>query len=139
AIAGEAELHASWLTPATGVSAATFAARPTPVTSAYLDHLRSVAFSGDYAVLIAAVLPCFWLYADLGVRLQAGEPSERVSDPRHPYSSWLATYADPAFALATEQAIDHVAREAARVDEHRRESMHRAFVAAAAHERAFFD
>src|SRR5690606_12163770 len=68
AIAGEAELHASWLTPATGVSAATFAARPTPVTSAYLDHLRSVAFSGDYAVLIAAVLPCFWLYADLGVR-----------------------------------------------------------------------
>lgn len=139
AIEGELVLHASWLTPGTGVSPATFAVQSSPATSAYLDHLRAVAFDGDYAVLIAALLPCFWLYTDLGVRLQAGEFGERTRDPQHPYSSWLATYADPAFTAATEQAIKHVTRAATRADEQRRRSMHRAFATSSAHERAFFD
>ncbi|MCR2609600.1 hypothetical protein NSP63_24005, partial [Salmonella enterica] len=77
-IAGELDLHASWLTPAQGVSAATFAAEPAPATVAYLDHLRSVAFGGDYAEIVAAVLPCFWLYTDLGRRLHAGEFGEHA-------------------------------------------------------------
>ncbi|MDQ0615965.1 hydroxymethylpyrimidine kinase/phosphomethylpyrimidine kinase/thiamine-phosphate diphosphorylase [Microbacterium sp. W4I4] len=139
AIAGEVELHASWITPGAGVSATTFAAAADATTTAYLDHLRAVAFGGDYAVLIAALLPCFWLYTDLGVRLQAGEFGDRTHDPRHPYSSWLATYADPAFAAASEHAIGHVTRAAAQSDEDRRRRMHRAFAASAAHERAFFD
>ena len=139
AIAGELALHASWLTPGTGVSAATFAAEPSAVTTAYLDHLRALAFTGDYSVLIAAVLPCFWLYTDLGVRLHAGEFGERARDPQHPYASWLATYADPDFATATDQAIGYVMRAAAAADEQQRTRMHRAFATAAAHERAFFD
>ncbi len=108
-IVGELELHASWLTPAHGVSAATFAAQPAPATTAYLDHLRSVAFGGDYAEIIAAVLPCFWLYTDLGRRLHAGEFGEYARDAGHPYASWLATYADPAFEEATRTAIAYVA------------------------------
>jgi len=139
AIDGELELHASWITPGAGVSAATFSATADATTTAYLDHLRAVAFGGDYAVLIAALLPCFWLYTDLGVRMQAGEFGARPRDPQHPYSSWLATYADPVFAAATEQAIGHVTRAAAQSDRNRRERMHRAFTTSSAHERAFFD
>jgi hydroxymethylpyrimidine kinase/phosphomethylpyrimidine kinase/thiamine-phosphate diphosphorylase len=139
AIDGELELHASWITPGAGVSAATFSATADATTTAYLDHLRAVAFGGDYAVLIAALLPCFWLYTDLGVRMQAGEFGDRTRDPQHPYSSWLATYADPVFAAATEQAIGHVTRAAAQSDRNRRERMHRAFTTSSAHERAFFD
>ena len=138
-IAGELELHATWLTPETGISAATFAAEPSPVNTAYLDHLRAAAFSGDYAVLIAAILPCFWLYTDLGRRLHAGDFGAYATDPRHPYASWLTTYADPGFAIATERAIGHVVAAAAGADGERRRRMHRAFVAAAEHERAFFD
>lgn len=139
AIAGELELHASWLTPETGVSAGTFAAEPSAVTTAYLDHLRAAAFSGDYPVLIAAVLPCFWLYTDLGVRLHAGEFSMYARDAEHPYASWLATYADPVFADATEQAVAHVTAAAAAADEAGRRRMHRAFLTACEHEAAFFD
>ena len=132
------ELHASWLTPETGVSGATFAAEPAPATVAYLDHLRAVAFGGDYATVIAAVLPCFWLYTDLGERLHTGAFGAAPRDPRHPYASWLATYADPAFAEATRQAVAHVAAAAARADDTGRERMRRAFLASSAHERAFF-
>jgi hydroxymethylpyrimidine kinase/phosphomethylpyrimidine kinase/thiamine-phosphate diphosphorylase len=137
-IAGELELHASWLNPGHGVSAATFAAEPSAATTAYLDHLRSVAFGGEYAQLVAAVLPCFWLYTDLGRRLRAGEFGEHARDARHPYASWLATYADPAFAEATERAISLVTKTASLADAGQRSRMLRAFDASAAHERAFF-
>lgn len=138
AIAGELELHASWLTPGAGVEAETFAADPAPATVAYLDHLRSVAFGADYAELIAAVLPCFWLYTDLGTRLHAGAFGEYARDPQHPYASWLATYADPAFEAATEQAVDYVMDAAAQSDAPRRRRMLRAFEVSSAHELAFF-
>lgn len=137
-IVGELELHASWLVPAGGGDAATFAATPAPATVAYLDHLRSVAFGGDYDELIAALLPCFWLYTDLGGRLRAGEFDAFARDPRHPYASWLETYADPAFAAATEEAIDHVMAAAHRTDAAGRQRMLRAFTVSSEHERAFF-
>ena len=137
-IVGELELHASWLAPAGGGDHATFAATPAPATVAYLDHLRSVAFGGDYDELIAALLPCFWLYTDLGGRLHAGEFDAFARDPRHPYASWLETYADPAFAAATEEAIGHVMTAAHRTDAAGRQRMLRAFTASSEHERAFF-
>ncbi|MDQ0648886.1 hydroxymethylpyrimidine kinase/phosphomethylpyrimidine kinase/thiamine-phosphate diphosphorylase [Microbacterium natoriense] len=137
-IVGELELHASWLTPDAGVSAETFAAERAPATMAYLDHLRATAFTGDYAELIAAILPCFWLYDDLGRRLHAGEFGEYACDPQHPYASWLATYADPAFEQATVQAIAYVAEAAVSASPERRSRMHRAFEISAAHELAFF-
>ncbi|WEK60246.1 MAG: bifunctional hydroxymethylpyrimidine kinase/phosphomethylpyrimidine kinase [Candidatus Microbacterium colombiense] len=137
-IVGELELHASWLTPVQGVSAATFAADATPATVAYLDHLRGTAFDGRYPELIAALLPCFWLYTDLGERLHAGELGASAQDPDHPYASWLATYADPAFAEATAQAVAFVTRAAASADDDTRARMRRAFELSSARERDFF-
>lgn len=139
AIAVELELHAGWLTPATGVSAGTFDTPPSAVCTAYLDHLRAAAFTGDYRVLIAAILPCFWLYTDLGLRLHAGDFGAYARDPEHPYASWLATYADPDFEAANERAIGYVAAAAVAADGEQRARMHRAFLAACEHERAFFD
>ncbi|KJQ55964.1 bifunctional hydroxymethylpyrimidine kinase/phosphomethylpyrimidine kinase [Microbacterium sp. SA39] len=138
AIAGELELHASWLTPSQGVGGATFAATPSAATTAYLDRLRSVAFGGDHRELVAALLPCFWLYTDLGQRLHAGEFGEYARDSRHPYASWLATYADPAFAAATRQAIDIVSTTAATAAPETRARMLRAFELSSRHELAFF-
>ncbi|WP_334151866.1 bifunctional hydroxymethylpyrimidine kinase/phosphomethylpyrimidine kinase [Microbacterium sp.] len=137
-IVGELELHASWLDPTQGITDATFAAQPGPVTTAYLDHLRSVAFGGGYAELVAAILPCFWLYTDLGERLHAGEFGAYARDAEHPYASWLATYADPAFSAATVQAVAYVTQAAAVADEETRGRMRRAFEASSTLERDFF-
>lgn len=137
-ILGEMELHASWLTPGQGVVASTANAEPVPATTAYLDHLRSTAFGGDYAELVAALLPCFWLYTDLGNRLRAGELHPAAREPGHPYASWLDTYADPEFARTTERAIELVTGIAADAAPRARERMLRAFEASSAHELAFF-
>lgn len=70
-----------------------------PVTRAYLDHLRSAAAGGEYAVLVAAVLPCFWMYRDIGHRLAAARSAG------HPFDDWLASYGDPDFDASTARAI----------------------------------
>jgi hydroxymethylpyrimidine kinase/phosphomethylpyrimidine kinase/thiamine-phosphate diphosphorylase len=155
ALVGELELHASWLSEdgavghgagepageAQGEASAsgTFAAERDATTIAYLDHLLATAARGDYAVLVAALLPCFWLYTDLGERLSAGEFGAAALAPEHPYASWLATYADPAFADATREAIAIVTRVASGATAELRERMHRAFRVSSEHELAFFD
>ena len=105
-----------------------------PVTVAYTDHLEAVASRGSYAEVVAAVLPCYWVYADVGTRLLG-----RVDLDGHPYADWLGTYGDPAFAQLAAQArtlADDAAREAGPAV---RDRMLDAFVTSCRHEVAFFD
>ncbi|MBB2976151.1 hydroxymethylpyrimidine kinase/phosphomethylpyrimidine kinase [Microbacterium endophyticum] len=127
AVATEMQLHESWI-PADALGET----YPSAVTSGYLNHLLATSARGDYAVLIAALLPCFWLYQDVGTRLHPHSHAE------HRYRTWLDTYADDAFAAATERAMMIVAGAAAHADETTRARMREAFRASAAHELAFF-
>jgi hydroxymethylpyrimidine/phosphomethylpyrimidine kinase/hydroxymethylpyrimidine kinase/phosphomethylpyrimidine kinase/thiamine-phosphate diphosphorylase len=127
AIAEELRLHESWIDASTLAGTA-----PGPVTTAYVNHHLAAAARGDYRVLVAALLPCFWLYRDLGERLRA------QSHPQHPYRSWLDAYADPAFAEATRQAVRIVTHAAAAADDRTRGAMLDAFRRSAVHEREFF-
>jgi hydroxymethylpyrimidine/phosphomethylpyrimidine kinase len=127
AVATELQLHAGWLGDETMA-----AVQPSETTTAYLNHLNAAAGGGDYALLIAALLPCFWMYQDVGARLHP------LSHATHPYRSWLDTYADEAFAASTARAIEIVTGVAADADEPTRHRMGRAFAASAAHEREFF-
>lgn len=138
AIAVELELHSSWLADEVDEESQTGPVREAPATTAYLGHLRATAYRGDYAELIAALLPCYWLYTDLGVRLHAGDFGTNARDPEHPYASWLSTYADPAFEEANRQAIDFVVHAAAKTSDESRARMFRAFEFSAQHEHAFF-
>lgn len=127
AIVGELELHKSWIS-----AKAMHEAQPSVATTEYTNHLLATAARGDYRILIAALLPCFWLYHDIGTHLQS------LSHPEHPYRSWLDTYADENFAESTSQAIDIVVRAAAYADDATRFTMCEAFRTSAAHEYAFF-
>ncbi|KIC67985.1 hydroxymethylpyrimidine kinase [Pseudarthrobacter phenanthrenivorans] len=128
----ESELHRSWLStrPApTGLG---------PVTKAYVDHLTAASASGSYAVLAAAVLPCFWLYAEVGEKLHArflasGEPAG------HAYADWLRTYADEGFAEATRRAIAIVDAAGRNASDHERSAMVTAFKQSCRLELEFFD
>jgi hydroxymethylpyrimidine kinase/phosphomethylpyrimidine kinase len=127
AITAEMDLHESWLDPELVQET-----RPSRTTTAYLNHLAAAGSRGDYPVLIAALLPCFWLYQDVAGRLHP------LSHPAHPYRSWLDLFADEAFAVATARARDLVSRAAASADQHNRQRMRDAFRDSARHELAFF-
>lgn len=98
-------------------------------TSAYLAHLEACT---TYEVLIAAVLPCYWIYQDVGARLHAQCQED------HPYRDWLDTYADADFAAATRQAVTFVMQAAVDASEDVRRAMRDAFLSSTEHERAFF-
>lgn len=125
AIVTEMALH-------TGFLAAADAAEARPVTRAYTNHLLAVAAQGSYAALAAAVLPCFWIYLDIGRRLHARRT------PDHPFRDWLDTYADPAFAEATAEAIARTEEALATASERDRAAAADAFRHATRLERDFF-
>lgn len=103
---------------------------PSRATTAYLNHLLGQA--NDYPVLAAALLPCFWIYQDVGARLAAS------GHPAHPYADWLAAYSSAEFDDATARAIELVRAVHDRADGRTRERMWRAFEASSVHELDFF-
>ncbi|MFE4227120.1 bifunctional hydroxymethylpyrimidine kinase/phosphomethylpyrimidine kinase [Arthrobacter sp. NPDC056886] len=128
----ESELHRSWLS--TRPTAPTLG----PVTKSYVDHLLAASVSGSYGVLVAAALPCFWLYAEVGSTLHR-EFLAGGAPVAHPYADWLRTYADEDFAAATRQAIAYTDTAARRASESEREAMALAFRQSSGYEVAFFD
>jgi thiaminase/transcriptional activator TenA len=128
AVEVEAALHASR-------SAGAPDPGPSPTCTAYTSFLLATAQTDSYAELVAAVLPCYWLYSDVGTVLS--ERAARLTD--HPYGDWIGTYADPAFeaATATVRAVaDRLAAESgpATVDR-----MHARFALACEYERRFWE
>ncbi|WP_246527461.1 bifunctional hydroxymethylpyrimidine kinase/phosphomethylpyrimidine kinase [Pseudarthrobacter albicanus] len=128
----ESELHRTWL-----------ATRPAgqelgPVTKSYVDHLLAASVSGSYGVLVAAVLPCFWLYAEVGATLH-GEFLAAGAPAGHPYAAWLRTYADEEFAAATRQAVAYTDAAARRAPDSERQAMALAFRQSSRYEVDFFD
>ena len=70
------------------------------MTQAYTNFLLASVFVDDYVVGAAAVLPCYWLYYEVGARLAEHNHAS------HPYHDWLATYSGNGFYEAVRGAIE---------------------------------
>ena len=110
------------------------AVEPSPTCTAYVSYLLATASDGSYPVLAAALLPCFWLYSDVGARMLDG-----VALDGHRYADWIAAYADPAFAASTTRGRAIVDTLAAASSGEVRQRMRVAFHAACRYEWMFFD
>ena len=67
-----------------------------PTNYAYTRHILYTAATDSLAALLAALLPCAWIYAAVGehfARLLGGPPAAD-----HPYAAWISLYASPEFA-----------------------------------------
>jgi thiaminase/transcriptional activator TenA len=129
----EMDLHrafaAEW-----GVSARELEREPaTPTTRAYVDFLLRTAALGDFAELVAALLPCMWSYAEVGARLAAG------ADPANPYGRWIETYADQEFQELATWCRGLTDRLGAAADGPARARLHDVFAQSSRHELAFWD
>ena len=99
AVAVEQDLHARLLGEL-GLDGAAVAATPVgPTTTAYTSYLLAVCATGSYAEAVATVLPCYWVYREVGRTLL-----ER-SSPDPVYATWIATYASPEFDAVVEDVL----------------------------------
>lgn len=113
-------------------------AGPSRVTTAYVDHLLAVAATGSYADVVAAVLPCYWVYADLGAQLRARVTHLSADLATHPYGDWLGTYGDTEFAELTVRARELADAAARPLDAAGRARMRHVLAVSCEHEVAFF-
>lgn len=71
-----------------------------PACLLYTSVLKSQAY-GPVETEAAAVLPCFWIYQNVGDYIVS-----RCNDiVANPYGRWISTYSDPVFAEAAERAV----------------------------------
>lgn len=117
-----------------GIDAASFQAMPlSPACHHYTSYLQSVAWSAPYPVVLAALLPCFWIYAEVGRHIHAHAAAD------NPYQDWIDTYAGEEFHAAVRAVITTIDQVAAGVDAGTREQMHQAFAMASRLEWVFWD
>lgn len=129
AIEAESDLHRNWISQH-HVEADT---PPSPVTLGYVNMLTSTVAFSDYIVGAAAVLPCFWLYAEVGLHLAEN------NHPEHPYNAWLSMYGGDDFTDAVRMALNSVEKALSEASEKQRAEAIEAFMHACYYEREFFD
>lgn len=105
----------------------------------YVSYLIATAATEPYAVAAAAILPCFWIYADVAVRLAGAAREVLLADPEHPYARWVSTYDSDEFRTVVDGARTLVDDAAALATEAERETMTEAFRIATRYELMFWD
>lgn len=105
-----------------------------PTCLAYSSFLTAVAATEPWPVVVAAVLPCFWVYYEVGTEI-----ARRTGDHReHPYRAWIDTYSDEEFASSV-ATIRRIADGAAAGAPALVAQMSRRFECATAYEWMFWD
>jgi thiaminase/transcriptional activator TenA len=96
----ELALHAALL-PDLGLDPATVGAVPvSPTTRAYTSYLLATVYSGSFADGLAAILPCYWIYARVGAALlERGSPDRR-------FQNWIDSYGGEEFAATVAEALE---------------------------------
>jgi thiaminase/transcriptional activator TenA len=105
----------------------------TPTTQAYTRHLLAVAREGTLGEIVAAVLPCYWIYMEVGRHLATSQPSDPV------YRDWVKAYGSETFTGLVQQQLNLVDRLGARAPAHERRRMTEHFIQSSRYEYLFWD
>lgn len=71
-----------------------------PTNFAYTNYLLSVAALSPFEEGLAAVLPCFWVYFEVGRELV------RAGSPVPAYRRWIETYSSPEYEKAVASVVE---------------------------------
>ena len=105
----------------------------TPTTHAYTRHLLALAREGSLGEVVAAVLPCYWVYWEVGRHLAHYHPPDPI------YQEWIKAYGAEAFGALVQQQLDLVDRLGARAPTHERTRMTGHFLLSSRYEYLFWD
>ena len=104
-----------------------------PTNLAYTSYLLAVAYSAPFHEALAALLPCYWIYWEVGKEL------ERTGSNDPLFARWIATYASEEFGSIVRAVLETTDTLAARLTEGDRGAMRRHFVTTSRYEWMFWD
>lgn len=129
----ERALHESYFTQF-GIHEVSDAADLEPVCHHYVHFLKSTAAFDPLEVAMAAVLPCFVIYKEVGDYIIATQTNRA-----NPYKNWIDTYSGPEFAIGVQKAENYVNTMAENTTEAIRAQMLDAYVKASQMEFKFWE
>ena len=133
AIVVERALHGSFFQHY-GITSEVFAQTPlSPACHHYVSYLIATAYAEPYEVLLGALLPCFWIYAEVGRDIHSRAAAA------NPYQAWIDTYAGEEFHNAVRAMIAATDEAAEAASSSLRTRMHAAFARATQLEWMFWD
>jgi thiaminase/transcriptional activator TenA len=129
----ERELHESFFVDFGLTTAAVDATPLAPTNVAYTSYLLAVAHGSPFHEAVAALLPCYWIYWEVGKEL------ERRGSPDPLYTRWIGTYASEDFGGVVRAVLECTDALAAALRPAERASMTRHFVTTSRYEWMFWD
>ena len=105
----------------------------TPTTRAYTSYLLATAYGGSFAEGLAAVLPCYWIYARVGAALAV------AGSPKPAYRQWIDTYAGKEFGVLVEEILELVDRVGPHLGSLEKERAHQHLLLTTRYEWMFWD
>ncbi|WP_345990445.1 thiaminase II [Chryseobacterium sp. Chry.R1] len=94
-----------------------------PACHHYIHFLRSTAALECVEVAVAAVLPCFWIYREVGNFI-----FKYQNNINNPYQKWIDTYGGEEFSAAVDHAIAICDKIAEKATDDTRYKMTEAFI-----------
>jgi thiaminase/transcriptional activator TenA len=104
-----------------------------PTNLAYTSYLLTVAYAAPFHEAVAALLPCYWIYWEVGKEL------ERAGSPDPLYARWIGTYASKEFGSVVTAVLKATDQTAARLREPEQDRMRHHFVTTSRYEWMFWD
>ena len=133
AITVERSLHEGFLKDLGVTQEETDRTAPTPTTLAYTSYLLNTASLSDYPEVLGAVLPCYWIYWEVGkALLEHGSP-----DPM--YQKWIDTYGGEEFGTLVEAILDLTDSVCTDLNPSQRARVKEAFVTTSRYEWMFWE
>ncbi len=111
-------------------------AEPAPACFAYTQFLLARATTDTHRVAAAALLPCFWIYRDVGQEIVRRAEGAIASNP---YARWIEMYSGEGFDEHVNQAIGIVEALGQEAQPDEQAEMQRAFERSARLEWMFWD
>jgi thiaminase (transcriptional activator TenA) len=108
-------------------------AEAAPTTLAYVSYMLSSVRGGSFAEGVGTVLPCYWIYWEVGKELlRRGSP-----DPR--YQRWIDSYGGEEFGGVVQAVIDVTDELGPGLGAAERDRVHRHFRTTSRYEWMFWD
>ena len=104
-----------------------------PTNLAYTSYLLAVAYGAPFHEALAALLPCYWIYWEVGKELERAGSADLL------YKRWIGTYASEEFGSVVRAVLAAADQVADGLRPPEREAMQAHFVATSRYEWMFWD
>ncbi|WP_026671969.1 thiaminase II [Alkalihalobacterium bogoriense] len=106
---------------------------PAPTALAYTNHLFSAAYKGSLGDVLAAILPCYWLYWEIGEKFKGSSPGVPI------YQKWIDTYGNEWFGSLVKEQIERMDAYAEQASEEEKRQMESIFITSSKYEYMFWE